>query len=338
MVCRAIFKVLVLILFLSFIWVEVLQAETIRVTDKLGRTVTIDVPVKRAVIVTTYELIPALNLWNQVVGVSRWAEEVCGLYRAILNENPNFRRQTVGGGSDLNVEAVLKLNPDLVITWTYNPNTIWFLEKKGIKVIGIYPDSLQELYEVMRLYGKLFGKEKRVEEVIKEMEKIFDLIRVRVSKIPPEKRKRVIYIRGKPTTVSCGGITNDVIKLIGGINPACSIKETSSIKERNADVSIERIIQWNPDVIFIWGYARYDENWLYGNSQWKHVKAVREKRVYKLPRWSTWSPRLAPIALYMAMKLYPEQFQDVNFEEVADNFYKKVFGISYYKVKHYEGY
>jgi iron complex transport system substrate-binding protein len=333
MVCRAIFKVLVLLLILSFIWIEVLQAETLRVTDKLGRKVMVDVPVKRAVIVITYELIPALNLWNQVVGVSRRAEEVCGLYRAILNENPNFRKPTVGAGSDLNIEAVLRLNPDLVITWTYSPNTIWFLEEKGIKVIGIFPDSLQELYEVMRLHGKLFGKEKRVEEVIKEMEKIFNLIRIRVSKIPPEKRKRVIHLGGKPTTVSCGiGITNDVITLIGGINPA------SSIKERNADVSIERIIQWNPDVIFIWGFAGYDENWLYGNSQWKYVKAVREKRVYKIPRWSTWSPRLAPIALYMAMKLYPEQFQDVDFEEVADNFYKKVFGISYYKVRQYEGY
>jgi iron complex transport system substrate-binding protein len=333
MVCRAFLKVLVLILVLSFIWIEVLQAGTLRVTDKLGRTVMVDVPVKRAVIVIAYELIPALNLWNQVVGVSRWAEKNCDIYKAIVRENPSLRKPTVGAGTDLNIEAVLRLNPDLVITWTYNPNTIWFLEKKGIKVIGIFPDSLQELYEVMRLHGKLFGKEKRVEEVIKEMEKIFNLIRARVSKIPSEKRKRVIHLGGKPTTVSCGiGITNDVIKLIGGINPA------SSIKERNADVSIERIIQWNPDVIFIWGSAGYDENWLYGNSQWKYVKAVREKRVYKLPRWSTWSPRLAPIALYMAMRVYPEYFRDINFEKVAEDFYKKVFGISYYKVKYYEGY
>ncbi|MDI6714375.1 MAG: hypothetical protein QMD43_05045 [Thermodesulfovibrio sp.] len=40
----------------------------------------------------------------------------------------------------------------------------------------------------------------------------------------------------------------------------------------------------------------------------------------------------------MAMKLYPEQFKDVNFENVADDFYKKVFGISYYKVRQYENY
>jgi len=44
------------------------------------------------------------------------------------------------------------------------------------------------------------------------------------------------------------------------------------------------------------------------------------------------------MALYMAIKLYPEQFKDVNFENVADRFYQKVFGISYYKVRQYEGY
>jgi len=39
----------------------------------------------------------------------------------------------------------------------------------------------------------------------------------------------------------------------------------------------------------------------------------------------------------MAMKLYTEYFKDVNFEKVADRFYQKVFGISYYKVRQYEG-
>ena len=331
MVYRAYIKVLAL--FLSLIWVGALDASTFTLTDKLGRTVTVNVPVKRAVIVISYELIPAMNLWNQVIGVSRWAEEHCDLYKAIVRENPSLRKPNVGAGSDVNVEAVLKLNPGLVITWTYNPGTIRFLEQKGIKVIGIYPDSLTELYDVMRMHGKLFGKEKEAEEDIAGMEKIFNLIKKRVSKIPPEKRKKAIHLGGKPTTVSCGvGVTNDIINIAGGINPA------GSINSRNADVSIEKIIQWNPDVIFIWGSAGYNESWLYGNSQWRYIKAVKEKRVYKLPRWSTWSPRLAPITLYIAMKLYPEQFQDVNFEEVADRFYKKVFGISYYKVRQYEGY
>jgi len=329
MVYRAYIKVLAL--FLTLIFVGALHASTFTLTDKLGRAVTVNVPIKRAVIVISYELIPAMNLWNQVAGVSHWAEEHCDIYKAIVRENPSLRKPNVGAGSDLNVEAVLKLNPDLVVTWTYNPDTIRFLEQKGIKVIGIYPDSLTELYEVMRMHGRLFGKEKKAEEVITEMEKIFNLIKNRVSKIPPEKRKKAIHLGGKPTTVSCGvGVTNDVIKLIGGINPA------SSINSRSTDVPIEKIVQWNPDVIFIWGSAGYNESWLYGNSQWRFVRAIKKQKVYKLPRWSTWSPRLAPIALYMAMKVYPECFKDINFEEVADRFYQKVFGISYFKVRQYE--
>ncbi|MEJ5226703.1 ABC transporter substrate-binding protein [Thermodesulfovibrio sp.] len=331
MVYRAYIKVLIILI--TLVMVGIASASTITITDKLGRKVSLNVPVKRAVVVISYELIPALNLWSQVSGVSRWAEENCGLYKAIVTDNKNLRKPLVGTGSDVNVEAVMKLNPDLVITWTYNPDTIKFLEEKGIKVIGIYPESLAELYKDMRMHGKLFGKEKRVEEVIREMEKIFKLISEKVSKIPPQKRKKVIHLGGAPTRVSGAlGVTNDIIKIAGGVNPA------ETFIQRHIDVSLEKIVQWNPDLIFIWGSAGYDESWLYNNSQWRFIKAVQTKQIYKLPKWSTWSPRLAPIALYMAMKIYPEAFRDINFEKVIDDFYKKVFGISYYKVRQYEGF
>ncbi len=331
MVYRAYIKVLTVLL--SLVMVGIASASTITVTDKLGRKVLLNLPVSRAVIIISYELIPALNIWSQIVGVSRWAEENCGLYKAIVTENPPLKRPLVGTGTDVNVEAVMKLNPDLVITWTYNPNTIRFLEEKGIKVIGIYPESLSELYKDMRLHGMLFGKEKRVEEVIMEMEKILKLIGERVNRIPTQKRKKVIHLGGAPTRVSGAlGVTNDIIKIAGAINSA------RSTMQRNVDVSVERIIEWNPDVIFIWGSAGYNESWLYSNSQWRFINAVKNRKVYKLPKWSTWSPHLAPIALYMAMRIYPEEFKDISFEKIADDFYKKVFGISYYKVRQYEEY
>lgn len=162
MVYRAYIKVLAVLL--SLVVVGVVSASTITVNDKLGRKVSLSVPVKRAVVVISYELIPALNLWNQVSGVSRWAEENCGLYKAIVTDNKNLRKPLVGTGSDVNVEAVMKLNPDLVITWTYNPDTIKFLEEKGIKVIGIYPESLAELYKDMRMHGKLLEKKRELKK------------------------------------------------------------------------------------------------------------------------------------------------------------------------------
>ncbi len=277
------FRNLSIMIILNLILIaEITHASSINLTDKLNRKISINIPVNRAVIVITYELIPALNLWEQVVGVSRWAEEECGLYKAIVKENPSFRRPLVGGGMDINVEAVLKLKPDVVITWTYVPDTIRFLESKGIKVIGIWPENLTELYKDIRLHGMLFGKEKRAEEVIKEMEKMLNFIRNRVSKISLEKRKKVIHVVSTPTRVSGKlVITNDIIKIAGAINIA------EEINKNYMDVSVEKIVQWNPDVIFIWGSARYDESWFYNNSQFRFIKAVKKRQIYKLPKWST---------------------------------------------------
>ncbi len=305
------------------------EAETITYKDKLGWDATVKVPVRSVVFFQTYELIPSLGIWDKVVGISRWAYE----NDLMLAAKPDIKKTipSAGSGTDVNIEAILKLKPELVITWTWNPNVVWFMQEKGLTVISIYPESLQELYDVMRLHGRLFKKEKKMEQSIAEMERIFSIIRERVSKIPSDKRKKVVWLGSKPTSIACGiGVTNDIFNLIGGINVA------GKIPQRNADFSMEQILSWNPDVIFIWGNANYKARDILENSQWDSLKAVKEGRVYKSPKWSTWSTRLAPIALWMAMKTYPEYFHDINYEKITDNFYRKVFGIPYSKVKQIE--
>ena len=288
--------------------------------DKLGRTVTVPVPVKRAVFLISYELIPVLGVWDRVAGVGRWAYD----NDLIRQSKPDIRSiPSVGSGTDVNVEALMKLAPDVVVTWTFKPELVRFMEERGLRVIAIYPESLSELYDVMRLHGRLFQREARMERAIGEMEGLFRTIRQRVVHIPEGGRKKVLYIGTKPTSVSGGiGITNEMITLIGAHNPA------STLRQRNIEIPMERIIAWNPDVIVIWGNARYGPSDLTGDPQWRLLPAVRNGRVYKAPEWSTWSPRLAPFALWMAAMTYPEYFKDVDMDKVVDEFHRKVFGVS----------
>ena len=51
----------------------------------------------------------------------------------------------------------MKLKPDVVVTWTFKPELVKFMEERGLRVIAIYPESLAELYDVMRLHGRLFS-------------------------------------------------------------------------------------------------------------------------------------------------------------------------------------
>ena len=302
-------------------WGRAHSAPTGSVTykDKLGRVVTVPLPVRRAVVLVSYDLIPVLGVWDRVVGVARWAYD----NDVVRQSNPDIRSiPSVGSGTDVNMEALLKLKPDLVLTWTFKPDLIRYMEERGLKVIAIYPESLPELYDVMRLDGRLFEREARMERAIGEMEAMFRMVRERVAGIPEGRRKKVLYIGSKPTVVSgAAGVTNDMITLIGARNPA------SVFKQRNIDVPIERIVEWNPDTIIIWGNARYMPSDLTNDPKWRLIPAVRKGQVYKSPEWNTWSPRLAPYALWMAAKTYPERFRDVDMDKVIRDFHMKVYGV-----------
>jgi iron complex transport system substrate-binding protein len=307
-----------------------MEAATITYSDKTGRVVNIPVPVKRVVDFQTIEMIPALGIWDKIVGIGRWAYDN-DLIRATKPDIEKTIPSAAASGGDVNIEVLLKLKPDLVIIASNKPESIRFMEEKGIRVLAVFPENLEELYDLIRLHGRLFGKGKKAEHSIEAMERIFNLINDRVSKVPGHRKMKVLWLGGKPTSVASGiGITNDVINIVGGINPASAITQGYGF----ADVSLEQIVVWNPDVIFISGYPSYTAEDILTNPQWRYIKAVRDGKVYKgPPRWSTWSPRLAPVALWAAMKTYPDYFKDVNFERVADDFFRKTYGIPYAKVR-----
>jgi len=322
--------ILLTFMFLSFINAS---AKPLSFTDVYRRKVIIDIPVKRACLLVTYELIPALKIRDQVVAIGKWAYDDPILKATVSDLN---RIPSPGvGGPGVNVELLKKLGTELIVTFRTPQEELNFLEAKGIKAFAIYPNSVEELIEVIKWHGVVFGKEKEAERVIKEMRKVLNLIEKRTFKIPFSKRKKVIWLHSDPTSVAGGnGIINDTLVKIGGINPAASLFPQSSI----AKTSLETLIKLNPDVIFIWGAAPFSSLDLINNPQWNYIKAVKERKVYKLSALTTFSPRHVIDMLHIAMKVYPEEFRDIDFEKIADNFYRKVFGVSYYKVKQYEGY
>ncbi|HSW63438.1 MAG TPA: ABC transporter substrate-binding protein [Dissulfurispiraceae bacterium] len=304
----------------------VAQAEIFVYTDKLDRIIQIKSPVKRAIIFSTYEVIPALGLWDQVVGVGRYAYQN-DIMRAV---RPNIAQEylSAGSGMDVNAEAVLKAKPDLVITWAIKPESVRYLEQHGLTVAAVHPESIEELHEAIRFHGVAFGREARARQIIAESKRLFSLIEKKTGAIPPERRKKVLWLSSKPTTVAGGtGMYDDLVKAIGSVNPA------AGYGQRYVEVSLEKIIAWNPDVIFIWGNAKYSVHDVLKNPQWRYVRAVKGGQVYKAPEWSAFSPRAAAAALLMAAKVYPDQFSAADVDKELDAFYQRVFSVSYAGIK-----
>ncbi len=306
----------VTVLFVAFTALSPAYAFTVK--DAAGNETEITPPVSRVVFLSLYELIPVFDVWDRVVGLNRWAYD-----SELLKGFPQLKEiPSVGTADTVNIEVLLALHPDLVITWSYKPEVDDFLVRRGLKVISVYPDSLEELYAVIDLCGRLFQKEDRAREIRSLMERSFAATASKVSKIPMENRRKVLCLWQKPTTVTGGtGLQHELIKLIGGINPA------EGIQTLHPEVSMESIVSWDPDVIFIWGSARYGPEELLSGPQWKSVKAVREGKVFKAPLLTTWAPTICSLALWMAWKTYPEYFDRAEISKDDLRFNQKCFGI-----------
>ncbi len=295
------------------------------VVDFRGKEVEIPYEVKRAVVLAEYQIVYALGAWDSVVGVSRYAYS-----NPIMLALKDINITTVpspGTPWSLNLEELVALNPQVVLTYGFSVKTnrtVEQIENLGIPCVVVSLSKLDDLYRLIRLYGKIFNKEDRAEELIILINQTLDLVKERTANLTDEERPKVIHTWSKPLKVTGGlGVTNTLIELAGGKNPAA----LEFPDEKYPTVSIEKIIEWEPDAIIIWGAAKYSVEDILNNSQWQSIPAVQNGSVYKYPRTSTWAPEIAILALRFAKWIHPELFSDINIQEYADQLFMQVYGI-----------
>ncbi len=277
-------------------------------------------PKHRVVLLEFYELAASLLAWDRVVGISHYAYDNDLLQRML----PNLRQiPSPGSGFDINIEALLALKPDLVVTWSRKPETVAFLNRKGLEVLSVYPESVAEIQRDLRRLGQAMGKERRAEDVINVMQTHLDTVRERVARIP-RPRPRAVWLSGKPTTVYGNrGVVHDLMGLAGGYNLG------GFIDWNNRELSMEEIVALNPEVVLIWGSASYRAEDIIKDPKWQTIQAVKTGRVFKANRASTWSPRIVDLAWWMAQKFYPQDITPAEAEAALSRFYPAAFGIPY---------
>ena len=97
---------------------------------QLGRSMTVPLPVRRAVFLISYELVPVLGVWDRVVGVARWAYD----NDLVRQSKPDIRSiPSVGSGTRREHRGPLRLKPDVVVTWTFKPELVRFMEERGLR-------------------------------------------------------------------------------------------------------------------------------------------------------------------------------------------------------------
>ena len=246
------------------------------VTDDYGRTVVINGHASRIVSASPSitEILYAMGQSHRLVGRT----DFC-LYPPEADTLPS-----IGGISNLNIEAILALHPDLVLTASMIPQrSVDQLEQMGVPVVCIIEKNhFEDLYGNIRQIGGLIHCEAAADSLITLLQqRVKDEFRIsnfekdsnskfkiQNSKLTPT----VYYVVGFGPTgnFTAGGNTfiDDIIRLAGGRNLAHDVTGWS--------YSLESLIQNDPDYIVV---RREDSAAFCHTQPYTQLTAVKQGRV-----------------------------------------------------------
>ncbi len=256
------------------------------ITDMAGRTVTLPdsvetiFPTDPTAGIYLYTLVP-----DKLLG---WNYALNDIEKSIIPETyhnlPNF-----GMGDAINYEAVVDAGPSVVLVVdAIHDGTIDAADKLneslGIPVV-VVDNSLEATPEAYRLMGEWFGAPEEAEQLAAYAERTFS--EVDALDIPKEQQVRMYYGNGEYAleTPPAGSTRAQFIDRAGAINVA----ELELGDGAMAQISLEQLLAWDPDVIVVNGEpkssisGRQTADKILNDPNLASLKAVQRGQVYGTP-------------------------------------------------------
>jgi iron complex transport system substrate-binding protein len=221
-----------------------------------------------------------------------------------------------GRGNTANLEGLVKVAPDLVLDeGTIGPTYISLADRVQDQTHIPYVllgGSLADTPKLLRSAGAVIGVSARAETLAKYADDTLAEVSKRIAAIPADQRPKAYVARGPRglETDVTGSINGEALDYLGARNVVPAGVSAGNL----ADVSMEQLLAWQPDVIIA-----IDPNFVQTvmtDPTWQGVKAVQEKHVYLEPRapfgWVDEPPgpnRLIGLR-WLAKLLYPKAFPE----------------------------
>ena len=268
--------------------------------DGLGRTVEIAGAPQHIVSLTpaTTEMLFAIGAGGQVVG------------RDMFSDFPAEAKnvEDIGGSfGEYNTEAIVNLQPDLVLAGGINPpELVASLEGLGLNVYFVSnPTTLEELDSVLLTMGLISGHETEAKTLVSDLQ-----ARVKVidAKLAGVSAKPMVYyeLDATPFTAGPGTFVDQLIARAGGTNFG------EKMESAWAQISLEQLVLADPDMIVL-GDSAYGETpeTVAARPGWDKLSAVKNQLVYPFDDnlVSRPGPRLVDGLEALAKLIHPEAFK-----------------------------
>jgi iron complex transport system substrate-binding protein len=205
-------------------------------------------------------------------------DHLCACTKYCLEALPELSKQNphiLHDSWTANTEEILATQPDLVIASVpYRMESLAAILKSGLPVLTLAPHSLADVYKDIRLIGAVVDAQPEAESLIAHMQSTIDATRKR-----DESRTHtpIVYCEewGKPLIHSQSWVA-ELVEAAGG----------HYLGTPGSHTTPEEIAAADPDVLlFAWCGAgnRVPLERIIEQRNWRHLKAVQNRRVYCIP-------------------------------------------------------
>ena len=239
-----------------------------------------------------------------------------------------------GQGKTANMEVLLKSKPDLLLMWSdgkASPNPKMEENMKRLPFPYAYATagSLSDYPDAFLFIGKLLKRERRAKKLSGYCRHVLAGVDAAVKKVPASKRPKVYYAEGVDglQTECDDSIHVELLKRAGDTDVhRCHTASHMGLEK----ISIEQIMLDDPDLIIIQEKIFFEK--VFKDPAWQRVRAVRQGRVYLIPRTPfNWFDRPPSFMRFLGLQwithlLYPREYP-VDMVKEAREFYRLFLGV-----------
>ncbi|MDR1182217.1 MAG: ABC transporter substrate-binding protein [Bacteroidales bacterium] len=235
-------------------------------------------------------------------------------------------------GDAINVEGVLALMPDLVITDRLSRVEIY--ENAGLPVLLVNLDNYDNFKKAMLIIGEALGEFEfaKANAYNDYINRNIEMVTERLKDLEETDKQSIYYMYSTNSgpnwaTVGRGEIQERWIKMAGGIFA------TEDLDGRVEEgISTEYILDKDPDIIII---GNTDQAAVYNQLttmvEFSGLKAVKNNSIVRNPfgilSWCRTGPEYAMQMVWAAKLLHPALFTDIDIEEMAKDFYLEFYSM-----------
>ena len=304
------------------------EPEEIKITDVIGREIELDEPAKK--VVGTHN--PSVSTVIVLGGGGKYLaglgnKEMCReLYTLVVDGYDDLTQ--VGRGKEINLETVESVGADLAVLPERFKDLVEEFDKIDVPAIVALPndESFDTVKNSLAIMGKALGEEERANKINEFLDKKIADAKEAASKAT-DKQKVLFLGSSSPLSVAPDAmIQTQLIEAAGGVNAVTGL----DVKGQFADVNVEQIIAWDPDIIWCPAYAKYTIESLIEDPAWSGIKAIKNKTIYEFPSvLEPWDYPTAAVALgvsWATHSLHPDLYSLDELKKDADEFYNLVYG------------